>query len=152
MPRSAVATTAKEITWDDLIEPGVPYSQIIGEGEVDEQNDRWLPEFDENGTKLNAALDGAYVKLPGYIIPWDISSAGVTSFILVPYVGACLHTPPPPPNQLVFVTTQKPWPSQDLWNAVWVTGLMQHELQSTEVAPIHVIEGGRSVSVDPKKK
>nr|MCH9661827.1 DUF3299 domain-containing protein [Bacteroidota bacterium] len=54
MPRSAVATTAKKITWDDLIEPGVPYSQIIGEGEVDEQNDRWLPEFDENGTKLNA--------------------------------------------------------------------------------------------------
>ena len=136
MPRTAVATTAKEITWDDLIEPGVPYSQIIGEGEVDEQNDRWLPEFDENGTKLNAALDGAYVKLPGYIIPWDISSAGVTSFILVPYVGACIHVPPPPPNQLIFVETQTPWPSDDLWEAVWVTGTMRHAFQATELADI----------------
>jgi hypothetical protein len=52
----------------------------------------------------------------------------------VPYVGACLHTPPPPANQLVFVTTKKPWPSQKLWEAVWVTGEMLHELQTTEVA------------------
>jgi hypothetical protein len=34
----------------------------------------------------------------------------------------------------VFVTTQTPWPSEALWDAVWVTGLMQHEIQSTEVA------------------
>ena len=133
-PHAAFARSPKKITWDDLIPPGVPYSEIIGEGEMDARNDIWRPIFDANATKLNPALDGAYIKMPGYIIPIDLSTKGVTSFILVPYVGACLHTPPPPPNQLVFVTTQKPWPSQDLWNAVWVTGLMQHELQSTEVA------------------
>ena len=49
-------------------------------------------------------------------------------------MGACLHVPPPPPNQLVFVTTETPWPSDDLWDAVWVTGQMQHEIQSTDVA------------------
>ncbi|MGA9409471.1 MAG: DUF3299 domain-containing protein [Roseobacter sp.] len=136
LPRAALAASPKEITWDDLIEPGVPYSEIIGEGEIDAENDRWLPEFDENGTKLNAALDGAYVKLPGYIIPWDVSSAGVTSFILVPYVGACIHVPPPPPNQLIFVMTETPWPSDDLWEAVWVTGTMRHEFQATELADI----------------
>jgi len=134
LPQSAFASTATEITWDDLIPPGVPYSEIIAEGEVDEQNDRWLPIFDENATKLNDALDGAHIRMPGYIIPLEVSAAGVTSFILVPYVGACIHVPPPPPNQLVFVTTETPWPGDDLWEAVWVSGKMQHDMQDTEVA------------------
>ena len=134
LPRTALAKTPTEITWDDLIPPGVPYSEIVAAGEMDETNDIWQPIFDENATKLNPVLDGAYIKMPGYIIPIDQSTDGVNSFVLVPYVGACLHTPPPPANQLVFVTTNKPWPSDNLWDAVWVTGQMQHELQSTEVA------------------
>jgi hypothetical protein len=134
VPQAAQARKAHEITWDDLIPPGVPYSEIVAEGEVDERNDLWRPIFDSNATKLNPILDGAYIKMPGFIIPIDLSPAGVTSFVLVPYVGACLHVPPPPPNQLVFVTTETPWPSDDLWDAVWVTGQMQHEIQSTDVA------------------
>jgi len=134
LPQTALANIPLEITWDDLLAPGVPYSEIIGEGEMDERNDTWRPIFDANATKLNPTLDGAYIKMPGFIIPIDLSTDGVTHFVLVPYVGACLHTPPPPPNQLVSVTTQTPWPHNDLWEAVWVTGRMQHELQSTEVA------------------
>ena len=134
LPTFARANTAIEITWDELIPPGVPYSEIIAEGEMDERNDIWRPIFDTNATKLNPTLDGAYIKMPGFIIPIELLSSGVNSFVLVPYVGACLHTPPPPPNQLVFVTTDTPWPNDDLWEAVWVTGQMQHEVQSTEVA------------------
>lgn len=134
LPRAGAAATPREITWDDLIPPGVPYSEIIAEGEMDERNDTWRPIFDSNATKLNAALDGAYIKMPGFIIPIDIGSDGVTSFVLVPYVGACIHVPPPPPNQLVFVTTETPWPGDNLWDAVWVTGHMRNQLQSTDVA------------------
>ena len=101
----------REITWDDLIPPGVPYSEIIGDGEMDAANDTWRPIYDENGAKLNTSLDGQRVKLPGYIIPMDLGADGVTSFVLVPYVGACIHVPPPPANQLVFVTTERPWPA-----------------------------------------
>ena len=134
LPRVVSAAAPREITWDDLIPPGVPYSEIIAEGELDEENDYWRPIFDENSTKLNPALADAYIKMPGFIIPIDISGDGVTSFILVPYVGACIHVPPPPPNQLVFVTTKVPWPSERLWEAVWVTGTMQNKVQYTEVA------------------
>lgn len=135
-PQMALAAAPKEISWEDLIPPGVPYGEIIGQGEVDAINDRWLPEFDENATKLNAALNGAYIKMPGYVLPIDLSTDGVTSFIMVPYVGACIHTPPPPANQLVFVDTAKPWPSDQLWDPVWVTGQIRHELQSTTIADI----------------
>lgn len=136
LPGRAAADPFREITWDDLIPPGVPYSEIIGEGEMDEQADTWKPIFDENATKLNTALDGASVKLPGYIIPLETGAAGVTSFVLVPYVGACIHVPPPPPNQLVFVTTETPWPSDNLWDAIWVYGRLSAKLQSTELAEI----------------
>ena len=134
LPQVAMARTPTEITWEDLIPPGVPYSEIIGEGEMDERNDIWRPIFDTNATKLNPALDGAYVKMPGFVLPIDQSTDGVTSFVLVPYVGACIHTPPPPPNQLVFVTSKTPWAGDDPWEAIWVTGQMRHEIQTTEVA------------------
>ena len=136
LPIRAVAQSAREIGWEDLIPPGVPYSEIVGEGNYDEANDTWRPVFDGNATKLNTALDGTAVKLPGYIIPLDTGSAGVTSFVLVPYVGACIHVPPPPPNQLVFVTTATPWPSADLWVAAWVSGRLGTKLQTTEIAEI----------------
>lgn len=136
LPRASLAATPRVLSWEDLIPPGVPYSEIVGMGEIDAIRDTWLPEFDENATKLNAELNGAYIKMPGYMLPIDLSTAGVTSFIMVPYVGACIHTPPPPANQLVFVDSKKPWPSDKLWDPVWVTGQIKHELQSTTIADI----------------
>jgi len=72
---------------------------------------------------------------------------GIKSFVLVPYFGACIHTPPPPPNQLVFVTTEIPWPSENLWDAVWVTGVMKGQLQATDVADTGYSLSADSVSV-----
>lgn len=134
IPRSSLAATPREISWDDLIPPGVPYAEIIGEGALDEKADTWRPIFDENATKLNTALQGAFVRLPGFVIPLEQSAEGVTEFVLVPYVGACIHTPPPPPNQLVLVRAIDPWPSDSLWDPVWVEGRMNTQLVSTEVA------------------
>ena len=136
---SALATRAHaakplEIGWDDLIPPGVPYAEIIGEGEMDEVNDTWAPIFDANATKLNQRLDGAYVRLPGFVIPLEIGAKGVTEFMLVPYVGACIHVPPPPPNQLILARSKTPWPSDQLWDPVWAVGTMHTKLQETELA------------------
>ncbi len=132
-PKAALAATPREIKWEDLIPPGVPYSEIIGEGEIDLVNDLWNPIYDANAVKLNETLNGAYIKMPGFIIPFDVSAEGVTNFMLVPYVGACIHTPPPPANQLVMVNATDPWPGDQLWDAVWVTGVMRTQLQSTDL-------------------
>lgn len=134
MPRIGWAATPREITWDDLIPEGVPYAEIIGDGEIDEVNDTWRPVYDENASKLNPDLDGALIRMPGFIIPLELGAEGVTEFLLVPYVGACIHTPPPPPNQLVLVRTIRPWPSDDLWDPVWVTGRMSAQPASTDIA------------------
>ena len=133
LPRPGFAASPSEISWDDLIPPGVPYSEIIGEGELDQINDTWNPIYDANATKLNEALNDTYIKMPGFIVPLEMGSSGVTEFILVPYVGACIHTPPPPPNQLVFVTTKEPWPNDLLWDAVWVAGKIATKLYATDL-------------------
>jgi len=72
------------------------------------------------------ALDGKIVKIPGYMVPLEDDSEIVTEFLLVPYVGACIHTPPPPPNQIVQVkmNNQKKV-KMSFWDPVWVQGKLQ---------------------------
>lgn len=136
VPRKMFAASLVNITWKDLIPPGVPYAEIIADGERDERNDIWNPIFDENAAKMNTSLNGKTVALTGYMIPFGYAGSGVTEFMLVPYVGACIHVPPPPPNQLVFVTTKTPWPSGGLWDAVQVTGRLSASQQTTEIADV----------------
>ncbi len=138
IPHAGFFDAPHEINWDDLIPPDVPYYAIIAEEEMDEQNDSRKPVFDANATKLNTSLVGTYVKILGFIIPIDMTSNGVTSFVLVSYAGACIHTPPPPPNQLVLVTTKIPWVGDNLWDAVSVTGYMQNQLQSKDFAKLAI--------------
>ncbi|MEO1138085.1 MAG: DUF3299 domain-containing protein [Pseudomonadota bacterium] len=142
-PTAAFAAKAKTIMWDDLIPPGVAYSEIIGPGYIDEARDIWNPTYDANATRLNERLNSAYVRLPGYVIPLEIGAKGVTEFLLVPYIGACIHTPPPPANQLVMVTSERAWPNEQLWDAVWVTGKMRTRIQSTGLG-----QTGYAISAD----
>ena len=60
----------------------------------------------------------------------------LSAFILVPFVGACVHVPPPPANQLVLVTTQTPFNSKGLYDPVNVTGRLNTASTSTELADV----------------
>lgn len=70
-------------------------------------------------------LDGEKVRLPGYIVPLDFdANAEHKEFLLVPYFGACLHSPPPPPNQIIFVRANPPAKIPDIYDPVWLEGTM----------------------------
>jgi len=71
-----------------------------------------------NDKTLMPGLDGRDVKLPGYVLPLDFDGTLVKSFLLVPYVGACIHVPPPPPNQIVFVQLKGGFKSPELFAPV----------------------------------
>ena len=72
------------------------------------------------------SLDGVKIRLPGYIVPLDFSAKSEhEEFLLVPYFGACLHTPPPPPNQIVFVKANPPAKIPDINEPVWLEGEMK---------------------------
>lgn len=84
------------------------------------------------------ALDGRTVQLPGFIVPLESDEGGLISeFLLVPYFGACIHVPPPPPNQLVYVTLTEPFNLVSLQQPYWIEGTLQVEDYSSEVADSH---------------
>ena len=70
-------------------------------------------------------LDDALIALPGFVLPLEYEGKKVTEFLLVPWVGACIHTPPPPPNQIVHVKAKAPFETKGLFEAVTVTGVMK---------------------------
>ena len=86
--------------------------------------------------QLTREFDGRLVRLPGYMAPLDFDGTGVTSFLLVPYVGACIHVPPPPPNQLVFVTTEEPCEARGMFEPVIVTGVFGASATATQLAEV----------------
>ena len=126
----------RDFSWEELIPEGVPYSEIIADGERDEVNDRWLPIFDHNAYRFVEELDGTRVRMPGFLLPMEAGPEGVTEFILTPYAGACIHVPPPPPNQLVFVHAARPWETHGLFEAIWVTGRLSVNPITTDLAEI----------------
>src|ERR671920_2335169 len=83
---------------------------------------------------LNTSLDGTDVKLPGYIVPLDLGAEGVTSFLLVPFVGACIHVPPPPPNQIIYVKAAEGFEVSGQFDPVYVTGTLKTARQFTGLA------------------
>ena len=78
-------------------------------------------------------LDGQKVRLPGFVVPLDFEGTETSEFLLVPYFGACIHVPPPPSNQIVYVTTVAGYPLQELFDPVWVTGEIRTEAHMNEV-------------------
>tara|TARA_B100001094_G_scaffold327222_1_gene384902 strand:+ start:548 stop:1072 length:525 start_codon:yes stop_codon:yes gene_type:complete len=73
------------------------------------------------------------VKIPGYVVPLEVSDRLVSEFLLVPTVGACVHVPPPPSNQMIFATVSgEGVPAQEKRAPVWLFGNMEITSQKTK--------------------
>jgi hypothetical protein len=71
------------------------------------------------------SLDGKRVVIGGYVVPLSFDSTRVTDFLLVPFVGACIHVPPPPANQIVYVKVEQGFDVKGTFDPVWVTGMLK---------------------------
>ncbi len=88
-------------------------------------------------------LDGKPVRIPGYLLPLEYDGKKVSEFLLVPYVGACIHTPPPPPNQIVHVTTEAGFTTDGgLYTPVWVNGIMKTQQNQSNLS---LVDGSSAV-------
>ena len=70
----------------------------------------------------NPAIEGQNVRIPGFIVPLEDSKDGLKEFLLVPYFGACIHSPPPPANQIIHVLPRTPAKGFRSMDTVWVSG------------------------------
>lgn len=107
---------------------------------------RELTEFltlvEANKSRLVEDLDGKEVRIPGYVLPTEYSGDEVVEFLLVPYVGACIHVPPPPLNQMVHVELDDGYANKRLFAPVWVTGRI---LSTTSTQSISMNDGAMDV-------
>lgn len=80
----------------------------------------------ENGRASDKlrALDGKKVQIPGFLVPLEDNQEQVSEFLLVPSPQACIHVPPPPPNQMIYVKMREPIGFQWGYRAFWVMGIL----------------------------
>lgn len=120
-----------DLTWPDLLPRGqtTPAAPLV-------QHDAPLVSQQPASSGIRSEWNGQIVRLPGFVVPLDYDGTEVTLFLLVPYVGACVHVPPPPANQLVLVSTQIPFESKSLFAPVHVTGMFGAAATSTQLADV----------------
>ena len=87
--------------------------------DVRPRNDRRRP------APVVTALDGKRVRIGGYVVSLDFDATRVKEFLLVPFVGACIHVPPPPANQIVYVKSEEGFEVSGMFEPVWVTGTLK---------------------------
>lgn len=91
-------------------------------------------------------LNGKTIRLGGYPVPLESDSQGrSTLFFLVPYPGACIHVPPPPPNQILLVRYPEGIALEDIYAPLWVEGVLKVEAVSNDLADAAYAMDARSV-------
>ena len=117
---------------------GVDIAALIAEAEA----------YDEQLVAHNAtlvdALDGRDVEIPGYALPLEYTGTEVSEFLLVPYVGACIHVPPPPANQIVYVRYAEGFESAGLFTPVVVAGRISTGRSSQSLS---YVDGSADIAV-----
>lgn len=132
----------RELTWSELIPPDAPPqpAQQAPLHDLAQLSDALAAESGPAAQQsapdapVVKALDGQQIKLPGYIVPLDVTEEGrVTEFLLVPFFGACIHVPPPPANQIIHVTSELGVLMDALYQPFWIEGPLKVEAHSSEM-------------------
>lgn len=95
-------------------------------------------------TNIRPEFNNRKVKIPGFIVPLEFSDEqNVTSFFLVPYFGACIHVPPPPPNQIIHGQFPKGLKLESLYDPFWLEGTL-----TTDITALDLGTSAYSIAVD----
>ena len=129
----ATADGVREIDWLELLPPE-DLKALEEMPEVNHDGQMQMPQVMAS-TKTVPAMDGVKGKVPGYLVPISFDeNQRVTEMFLVPYFGACVHVPPPPPNQLIYIKPENPIELGNLWDAYWVHGTVQAGITQNAMA------------------
>lgn len=145
---ATVHATPRTVDWLDLL-PKEDYQAMLDMPEIGHdgseeapgdfstglrQRERGLPDV-MYSTKVVTELDNQQLRIAGYPVPLESNAAGLyTSFFLVPYAGACIHVPPPPPNQIILVDYPRGIAIDDIYEPFWMSGKLNIDQTSNELA------------------
>lgn len=122
---SALAETQwQELDWLELM-PAEDLKLLESMPEIEHEGDGPMSLPDEIMTgRVVPEMDNTPARIPGFIVPLKTvgESQRIVEFFLVPYYGACIHVPPPPPNQIIHVTYPDGIELDVLYDPYWVEG------------------------------
>jgi len=106
------------------IEDGTALDNVAALSELSKGNDTAKRFKDAlQSSRVIHAFNEQDIRLPGFIVPLESDdNQRVTAFFIVPYFGACLHLPPPPPNQIVYVEYAKGVELPNIQDPFWFEG------------------------------
>lgn len=108
-------------------------SLLSSRTEMDDRDSRYRQALESSAVR--GELADKKIRLPGYVVPLAFDDRRrVIEFFLVPYMGACLHLPPPPPNQLVHVTYELGLELDSLYTPYWIEGDLLIKSTSNAIA------------------
>lgn len=130
----------REINWDMLVPKNWDPSQLmkgIDLNKLSDSDPRAMEALDKMRkawaeAPVEPALNGTRIKIAGFLVPLDAQRGQIKEFLLVPYFGACIHTPPPPANQIIHAVAAKPLKEVQMMSAVWVSGTLETVRSDTE--------------------
>jgi uncharacterized protein len=125
-----------ELDWKELLPEGerAHFTAVAPPPVHDYRGEGGPPAVQAQDFNVNKSLEGTTVRLPGFIIPLEgVKSGGVSEFLLVPYFGSCIHVPPPPPNQIVYVHNNKRAGIDSIYEAYWITGKLHVQTKTTRL-------------------
>lgn len=108
------------------------------------ERDRIIRERTAYATWVDKGLEGTTIRMSGYLLPLEFEGTRVTEFLLVPWVGACIHTPPPAPNQIVYVKASSAVETSGKFDPVTVTGRMAAK---ASVRELFLVDGSDFIDV-----
>lgn len=150
----------RTITWAQLIPDGWdPYKDLKalnlgGLKDNDPKADEALKKMRQmwDNAPINPAVLGQSVRLPGFMVPLEDLPEGSKEFLLVPYFGACVHSPPPPANQIVHVVLDKPTQRFRLMDTLWVSGALSATKTDSHMGVASYRIDAKHVALMPNKK
>jgi hypothetical protein len=105
----------------------------MGAGSIDHSSMRRAEQF--GSFKTVATLEGRRASLSGFVVPLEFDDHGdMTELLFVPFFGACIHVPPPPPNQVIYAHLQTPTRVPELWDAFELRGTLRTKKVDADVA------------------
>ena len=139
----AIGSAYKEVEWDELMPEGwrkkviLELTRMRRYGSLTDGD----PRADEAYARLKKTWDaapptktyiGKPIRIAGYVVPLDAERMQSSEFLLVPYFGACIHSPPPPANQIILIKPPKGSRLRTM-DAIWVEGILAEGKTSSEV-------------------
>ncbi len=136
----------QELSWDDLLPADFDFNTLREKIDLDSYEIYDLTDEDPEAQRLYSdlqsvmadvpmveELDGVDARIPGFLVPLEMAADEVREFFLVPYYGACIHSPPPPANQIVHVVLDEPVKFDNMFEPYWAKGTIDVIKTDTDI-------------------